>query len=140
MNKMWLVARKELRMMARTKLYLIATIGGPFVIIMLIALPVLLHVIDSSFEGRSLAFVAAGPLLPMIRAELTPHGIIVEEAAEESNLIRRVHTGDLDGYVVLPVDVFSTEEYRYVSGGTVDLNLSRLVSSAIGRAVVQRRL
>jgi ABC-type Na+ efflux pump permease subunit len=40
-RKLWLVARKELRMTA-TRTYLIATAIGPLVIIALIVLPVLL--------------------------------------------------------------------------------------------------
>ena len=140
MTKLWHVARKELYMMARTKLYIISTASGPFVIAMLITLPVLLQVVDSSIVGKSLAFVSAGPLLPAIQAELEPHGISVEGAADESDLAMRVRAGDLDGYIVLPADVFSTEEPRYVSGGAGDLNLSRLISSTISHAIVQRRL
>jgi len=140
MNKLWRVTRKEFRMMARTKLYVTFTAVGPFMIAALVGLPLLLPVIGSSSEGKTLAFVAAGPLLPAIQAELTPHGILVEGTADESDLASRVRAGDLDGYVVFPIDVFGTEGFRYVNGGAVDLNLSRLISNAVSHAVVQRRL
>ena len=141
MSKLWLVARKELGMMTRTTAYRIATAAGPLAIVVLLALPVMLErLIDSTAEGRTVAFVAAGPLLPAIRAELTAHGITVEEAAEESLLAPRVLAGDLDGYVVIPADVLGAEEPRYVIGDTVLMPQSRLISGVIGRAVVQRRL
>ena len=141
MSKLWLVARKELGMMTRTTAYRIATAAGPLAIVVLLALPVMLErLIDSTAEGRTVAFVAAGPLLPAIRAELTAHGITVEEAAEESVLAPRVLAGDLDGYVVIPADVLGAEEPRYVIGDTVLMPRSRLISGVIGRAVVQRRL
>ena len=140
MIKLWRVARKEFYMMARTKLYIISTVSGPFVISALITLPLLLDLVNSSIEGKSLALVSAGPLLPLIQAELSPHGVFVEGAANESDLTDRVRTGDLDGYVVFPADVFGTEEPRYVSGGAVDIDLSRLISSSINHAMVQRRL
>ena len=141
MSKLWLVARKELGMMTRTTAYRIATAAGPLAIVVLLALPVMLErLIDSTAEGRTVAFVAAGPLLPAIRAELTAHGITVEEAAEESLLAPRVLAGDLDGYVVIPTDVLGAEEPRYIVGKTVDITRSRLISGVIGRAVVQRRL
>ena len=141
MSKLWLVARKELGMMTRTTAYRIATVAGPLVIMVLLALPVVIErLIDSALEGQTVAFVAAGPLLPAIRAELTPYGITVEEAAEESALAPRVLAGDLDGYVVIPTDVLGAEEPRYISGKAVDITRGRLISGVIGRAVVQRRL
>ena len=87
-----------------------------------------------------MALVAAGRLLPAIRAELTLHGITVEEAAEESVLAQRVRAGDLDGYVVFPPDPLSAEQIRYVIGETVYVARTRLLADAVGRAVVQRRL
>ena len=52
---------KELRMMARTRVYLVVTAVGPLVIVALLAVSVLVErLIDSSLEGRTLAVVAAG--------------------------------------------------------------------------------
>ena len=141
MSKLWLVARKELRIMARTTGYRIATVAGPFLFVALLLVPVVVErLIDQASEGQTVALVAAGPLLPAIRAELTPHGITVEEAAEESALAQRVRAGDLDGYVVFPPDALAAEQIRYVIGETVYLTRTTLIADAIGRAVVQRRL
>ena len=129
-------------MTALTKSYLITTLTGPFIIVALFVLPALLarNAVDSaSLEGRTLALVGAGPLVPAIRAELEPLGMVVESSGEEAPLAERVRAGDLDGYVVFPADVLGTEEPRYVSGDAVDITLG-LISGAIGRAVVQRRL
>ena len=80
-SKLWLVTRKELHTMARTTGYRIATVAGPFLFVALLLVPVVLErLIDQASEGQTVALVAAGPLLPAIRAELTPHGITVEEA------------------------------------------------------------
>ena len=141
MSKLWLVARKELRIMARTTGYRIATVAGPFLFVALLLVPVVLErLIDQASEGQTVALVAAGPLLPAIRAELTPHGIAVEEAAEESVLAQRVRAGDLDGYVVFPPDALAAEQIRYVIGETIYVARTRLIADAVGRAVVQRRL
>ena len=141
MRKLWLVARKELRMTA-TRSYFIATAIGPFVMYALVALPTLLQrdVLASSVEGRTVAVVAAESPLPAIRSELAQLGVIVEEATEESGLADRVLAGELDGYVVVPADAPGAEEARYVTDNPIGIVLRVQVSRAIGRAVVRRRL
>ena len=140
MSKLWLVARKELRAMVRTTGYRIATVAMPFFFVALLLVPVTMgRLIDAASEGQTVALVAAGPLLPAIRAELAPHGITVEEA-EESVLAQRVRSGDLDGYVVFPPDALGAEQLRYVIGETVYVARAELIAEAVGRAVVQRRL
>ena len=141
MRKLWLVARKELRMTA-TRSYFIATAIGPFVMYALVALPTLLQrdVLASSVEGRAVAVVAAESLLPAIRSELAQLGVIVEEATEESGLADRLLAGELDGYVVVPADAPGVEEARYVTDNPMGIVLRAQISRAIGRAVVRRRL
>ncbi len=143
-SKLWLVARKELLMTANTKAFVITTLTGPFIIVALFALPNLLARSAaedvSALAGRRLAFVGAGALLPPIRAELAPLGIVVEEAGEAEPLADRVRDGDLDGYVVLPADVLGSEDARYFGDDAVDVALHALLEGVIGRAVVQRRL
>ena len=87
--------------MVRTTGYRIATVAMPLLFVALLLVPVVMgRLIDVASAGQTVGLVAAGPLLPAIRAELAPHGITVEEAAEESVLAQRVRAGDLDGYVV----------------------------------------
>ena len=127
--------------MARTTGYRIATVAGPFLFVALLLVPVVMErLIDVASERQTVALVAAGPLLPAIRAELSLHGITVEEAAEESVPAQRVRAGDLDGYVVFPPDALAAEQIRYVIGETVYVARTRLLADAVGRAVVQRRL
>ena len=144
MSKLWLVARKELRMTAVTKGFLITTLTGPFIIAALFALPSVLarSAADdvSALEGRTLALVGAGDLLPPIRDELAPLGIAVEEAGEAEPLADRVRAGRLDGYVVFPADPLGEDHPRYFSDEAVDVALRALVDGVIGRAVVQGRL
>ena len=131
-------------MTANTKAFVITTLTGPFIIVALFALPNLLARSAaedvSALAGRRLAFVGAGALLPPIRAELAPLGIVVEEAGEAEPLADRVRDGDLDGYVVLPADVLGSEDARYFGDDAVDVALHALLEGVIGRAVVQRRL
>ncbi len=131
-------------MTANTKAFVITTLTGPFIIVALFALPNLLARSAaedvSSLAGRRLAFVGAGALLPPIRAELAPLGIVVEEAGEAEPLADRVRDDDLDGYVLLPADVLGSEDARYFSDDAVDVALHALLEGVIGRAVVQRRL
>lgn len=144
MSKLWLVARMELRMAAMTRAFLVTTVTGPFLLVAVIALPQVLarNAAEdvSSLAGRTVALAGAGDLLPAIRAELEPLGLIVREAGEEAPLAGRVRAGDLDGYVVFPADVLGQDDPRYVSGDAVDLALRTAVEGAIGRVVVQRRL
>ena len=141
MSKLWLVARKELRAMVRTTGYRIATVAMPLLFVLLLLVPVVMvRLIDTASEGQTVGLVAAGPLLPAIRAELASHGITVEEAAEESVLAQRVRAGDVDGYVVFPPDALAAQQLRYVIGETVYVARNTLVADAVGRAVVQRRL
>lgn len=143
-SKLWLVARMELRMAAMTRAFLITTLTGPFLIVVLIALPQVLarNAAEdiSSLEGRTVALVGAGGLLPAIRAELEPLGMVVEAAGEAAPLADRVRAGDLDGYVVFPADPLGHEAPRYFSDDAVDIALRASVDGAIGRAVVRRRL
>ena len=144
MSKLWLVARMELRMAAMTRAFLVTTVTGPFLLVAVIALPQVLarNAAEdvSSLAGRTVALAGAGDLLPAIRAELEPLGLIVREAGEEAPLAGRVRAGDLDGYVVFPADVLGQDDLRYVSGDAVDLALRTSLEGAIGRVVVQRRL
>ena len=141
---MWLVARKELAMTAGTKAYLITTLAGPFLMVALIAVLALLmrdmFEDASSVEGRTLAFVASGPLLPAIREELTPLGVAIEQARNESGLADRVRAGEMDGYVVFPDDPLGPTGPRYVSDDVANLALREVVATAIGRTVVRQRL
>lgn len=143
-SKLWLVARMELRMAAMTKSFLITTLTGPFLIVALVALPQVLAQNaaedTSSLEGTTVALVGADGLLPAIRAELEPLGMVVEAAGEAAPLSDRVRAGDLDGYVVFPADPLGEESPRYFSDDAVDIALRAAVDRAIGRAVVQRRL
>ena len=127
--------------MVRTTGYRVATVAGPFLFVALLFVPVALgRLIDAASGGQAVALVAAGPLLPAIRAELAPHGIAVEGATEESVLAQRVRAGDLDGYVVFPPDALAAEQLRYVIGETVYVARTTLIADAVGRAVVTRRL
>ena len=127
--------------MTATRAYLIATLAGPLVILATIAVPPLLirSQAASSVEGRTLAVVAAESLLPAVRAEFAPLGVILEEATDDTGLADRVRAGDLHGYVVFPADVLGTEDPRYVTGAALDA-LRRPVSEAIQRAAVRGRL
>ena len=131
-------------MTAVTKGFLITTLTGPFIIAALFALPSVLarSAADdvSALEGRTLALVGAGDLLPPIRDELAPLGIAVEEAGEAEPLADRVRAGRLDGYVVFPADPLGEDHPRYFSDEAVDVALRALVDGVIGRAVVQGRL
>ena len=141
MSKLWLVARKELRMTA-TKSYFVVTAIGPFFVFALLALTTLLQrdILTASAEGRTVAVVAPESLLPAIRSEFAQLGVIPEEVTEESGLADRVRAGELDGYVVVPADAIGAEEARYVTDNPVGIFLRLQVSRAIGRAVVRRRL
>lgn len=131
-------------MVAMTKGFLITTVTGPFIIAALFALPSVLarNAAEdvTALHGRTLALVGAGDLLPPIRDELAPLGILVEEAGEAEPLADRVRAGDLDGYVVFPADALGGEDPRYYSDEAVDVALRALVDGVIGRAVVQGRL
>lgn len=131
-------------MAAMTKGFLITTVTGPFIIAALFALPSVLarNAAEdvSALQGRTLALVGAGDLLPPIRDELAALGIVVEEAGEAEPLADRVRAGDLDGYVVFPADALGAEDPRYYSDEAVDVALRALVDGVIGRAVVQGRL
>lgn len=144
MSKLWLVARKELMMTAGTKSYVITTVAAPFLMAAFIAVLVLLgeNLSDNrtAVEGRSLAFVAAGPLLPAIREELAAPGVAVEEASAEAGLADRVRAGELDGYVVFPDQRLGPEGPRFVTDDIANLALREAVSVAIGRTVVRQRL
>lgn len=127
--------------MTATRAYLIATLAGPLLILATIALPELLirNQVASSLAGRTVAVVAAESLLPAVRIEFAPLGVILEEAAEESGLADRVRLGELHSYVVFPADVLGTGDPRYITGAALD-TLRRQVSAAIGRVVVRGRL
>ncbi len=120
MRKTWAVVKREFGSFVRTKAYLLGTLFGPLLLLLLLALPVLL-------EGGD------DPAGETPRVDAAPAG---DQAAVE-DLRRRVEAGELDGYLLLPGDPEGAVVYE---GRTADFQAMARVRAAAQQAVQRGRL
>jgi ABC-2 type transport system permease protein len=165
LRKTWAIAKREFVAFVHTKAFVLGTLFGPLILLVILALPVLF---SSGGDGiRDIAVVAdpGSPLGEEVATRLGPargSGLTVEviharpEESESARArLRRLVTADsIDGYVVLPHDLDAGEMVRY-EGRTVTafseieririavqnaIQMQRLVEAGVDPEVVDRAL
>lgn len=151
MSEMLLVLRREFRERVFTKAFLLGTILFPLFVAATMILPSLF---DKS-ETRTLAVVNEAPtgiadrFVARISAPTEdPKGnrYVIRETvagpldAVRLQLIARVQTGEIDGFVVLPPNVLETNEIHYRSRAIASPGMLRDLRAAASEAVQAERL
>ena len=153
MREIGIILRREFMERIRTRAFLYGTALFPLFMGAIIVLPQLGENGDRS--DRRIAIVdetgtAAGPALERVLTTLSeeqeyPYNYIVERidgsyGEHRQDLMQRVLNGELDGYVVLPSDVASTDTVLYRARNITNRTLLRDVGQAASAAVQAERL
>ncbi|MBI1941775.1 MAG: ABC transporter permease [Acidobacteria bacterium] len=156
MRKIWLVVKREYLARVRTKGFIIGTVAFPLFMVGIVALPVILmrHQTD---RGLKLAILdntgeMAADVVQSLDRKL-PNGdpaydvvkIFEEPRPEEEEALReelraQVNQTELDGFLIIPMDVLEGESAAFHTRNTGDLELARSIRSAVREAAIAERL
>jgi ABC-2 type transport system permease protein len=149
MRKVWAVIRREFVERVRSRWFVIGTILGPFLMLAIIALPVLLT--EQATTRRSIVVVDAArgdvgrhlmeslTLSDAIRATrltVPPAGV----ARAGDSLARRVDLGIIDGFLVLTDATVDSGRAEYRGANATSLADMRVLQTALRGAVIGERL
>lgn len=143
MNAVWAVLKREYLERVRKRSFLLATIGGPLVMIGLIFGSGFLA--SRGAEGRSRVAILdeTGRLLAPVTTALEDAEYTVVPAevggADEDGLRAMVQDGDIGGYLVLSEATLARGEARFVGKERPGTIRRIALQSAITRAVVEER-
>jgi ABC-2 type transport system permease protein len=151
LSRLWPIVRREYLERVRSKAFLIATLLGPILMVVLTLAPALL--MGRTGKPLRLALLdETGRLATPVRASLATRKLqeqarfIVEplsagaEGAGEATLKARVLEGDLDGFLKLPAGTLEgagAEYYGKTVSNMIDL---RLIEESVSAAVIAERL
>ncbi|MGB3543175.1 MAG: ABC transporter permease, partial [Rubrivirga sp.] len=110
MNKIALIAKSEYLRRVRSKWFIVATLGVPFLAIAAFALPALAFSDDD--EPSRVAVVDDAGLFADLEAAVGDGADLEVADAPLDTLRARVLEGDLDGVLVLPAGIDTLEDVR----------------------------
>mgnify|MGYP001816174818 CR=1 FL=1 len=138
----WLVvARREFLERIRTKWFIVVTLLGPVAMVAMLVIPALLAsqgadervrivlVDESSYELGDVLRVAATFLNSNIEIEEPEH------RPSEDALRKRIHTNEIDGFMLVPEGIDSGEVIRYRGDNATNLGFVRILYEVVNRAV-----
>jgi len=104
-HNVWAVIRREYLQRVRSKWFVIATIGGPLMMILLMVLPIWLAVNDEQADRNIVVVDATGVLYERIEEGLDDAGFSVREEPWTTSVIdelrQQATDGDIGGFVLL---------------------------------------
>lgn len=141
----WAVIKREYLHRVRTRWFLVATLGAPLLVAVLLVLPILVSGDDD--EDRRLTLVdRTGVVAPALLPRLEEAGYTVAVADDPADevalaaLENSVRTGRLAGYLVLDRETLSAGRVRMVSGRALSPVRSALLRQAVVQAALEVRL
>lgn len=133
----------EFRITVMSRLFVVLTVLGPFLIASLAILPGALSS-SGAFNYTGLERIAVAgadaQCINEISAPLREKGIIitaVELSAEARD--RALEDGEYDGYVLIPRDLQSADPVGYIARGYLNFRVMSELENAIGNSIVSRR-
>jgi ABC-2 type transport system permease protein len=144
MSKLGRIVRMEFRLTVANKVFIVLTILGPFLIAAVTILPSLLTMSGNAIGSPvvKIALVGANPrLLSEISPVLLQSNIQISPVQQSAeSLDSQVQNGDLEGYLIVPVDLSAVARIVYVSRNASDFRVTGALQAVIGRAIVVQRL
>jgi ABC-2 type transport system permease protein len=144
MGKLAKIIRMEFRLTVMSKVFVVLTIIGPFLIAAIAILPSLLSTSGGAMgsAGTRIALLGADPrFVHEISPSLRPLKIEVSAIQGSSeSLDAQVLAGVYDGYVELPADLSDATRLQYVSKDAADFRVMGVLQGVMGRAIVAQRL
>jgi ABC-2 type transport system permease protein len=149
MSKVLAIVRREYLERVRTKAFIIGTVLGPVFMAAIVGAPILLAGTEQGGQQRIMVIDQTGVLWPELKAGLTdtlgdgqPRFLLDRVAPEEADihlLDQWVREKSLDGYLVIPDDVFAGESARYAARTVSNFRLISDVEKSVDDAVLSER-
>jgi ABC-2 type transport system permease protein len=144
MGKLARIIRMEFRLTAASRIFIVFTILGPFLISAVTILPGVLSGSGGALGSpvTRVALLGAEPRFVQEIAPLVQKANIQVSAAQGSveSLNSLVQAGAYDGYVVLPSDLLDVTRLEYVSKNPADFRVVGVLQGVIGQVLAARRL
>ncbi len=150
MSKVLAIIKREYLQRVRTKAFLIGTILGPVFMAAIVGAPILLAATEKGGQQRIMVIDRTGVLWSELKEGLRdtlsdgrPRFILDQVAPDEADLAvldAWVREKSLDGYLVLPEEVFEGEPARYAARTVSNLRLIRAVEKSVDDAVLNERV
>lgn len=156
-SRLFAVARREFTEIVRTRLYVVATLAGPLLLMALILIPSLV----SKEEGGKSSLVIADEsgvgigagVKDLLSPENLPEGmrgttfhVELHEfkpgtlESRRGGIEDRVETGELDGYLWIPSGIVEGDTAHYQGTDATSIGRIRTIQSAVERTVQNYRL
>jgi ABC-2 type transport system permease protein len=141
-SKLGKIIRMEFKLTAASKVFIVLTILGPFLIAAVTVLPSLMATSGAGSPETKIAIVGAdtrfveqmSPAFAQSKIQVTSVQGTVE------TLDAQVLAGTFDGYLVLPEDLPGATRLQYVSKNAADFRILGVLQGVIGQSVVSQRL
>lgn len=160
MRKAWPVIKREFTEMVRSKMYIIGTLLGPLLIVILYAIPILMLQSGGGGVRDVLILDATGTGIGQEIADAFGQGAISNELIEGTTFRAEVRdvageaqserqaartritsdTPDLDGYLYLPAGFIDGAEALYEGRNATSMTQTEQMASVIRNVVRQRRM
>ncbi len=139
-SKVLAVLRQEFRMTAANKAFIVITIIGPFLIFAISVLPTLLAGSGGGSSSVSVAVVTEdAELYQQVSSALAGTPVNPQRYPTMQPALDAAQKGDFRGVLRVPADAGSGE-VRYVTDSGQDFSTIQILSDAVGRVLVARRL
>ena len=141
MNKIFKVAKQELKMTAANKAFVIITIIGPFLIVALSVIPTLLTSGTAVSEGSKIGLVGApADLEGSLSRALSYSGIETVSGPGFEQMRTLLQEETLQGILVIPPDYVNARSYDYFSRTGTDLLVIETLNGVINHIALTQRL
>ncbi|HCR05014.1 MAG TPA: hypothetical protein DIU18_07485 [Gemmatimonadetes bacterium] len=138
MRRVWAVIRREYLQRVRSRWFVFATAGVPFLLVAATAIPVVLASRNEAVDRTIVVLDLTGDVGPWVARALEEGGYVVESASTvaEERVRQRVESGEVGGYLVVDRESLVAGHARLVVNGSP----SALRQLGIRQAVIQAAL
>lgn len=150
MSKVLAVIKREYLQRVRTKAFVIGTILGPVFMAAIVGVPILLAATERGGQQRIMVIDHTHVLWPSLKQGLAdtlsdgrPRFVLDQVAPEEADfdvLDAWVRDKSLEGYLVIPQDVFEGRAAQYAARTVSNFRLIRAVERSVDDAVLGERV
>ena len=138
MRTVWAVIRREYLQRVRSRWFVFATVGVPFLLVAATAVPIVVASRNEAADRTIVVLDQSGEVGPWVTGALEKGGYVVEPAStlDEESLRRRVESGEVGGYLVVDRESLVAGHARLV----VNESPSAFRQLGIRQAVIQAAL
>lgn len=143
MRETWVIAKRELVERVRSKWFIVMTVLWPVLMVGMIVVPAMLG--GQGTDGAKVAIVdktkvdAGSAMQLALFVGLKWNANIVPPDTDEKDLRRKIKTGELNGYVVIPADALDGGEIIYTGDNASNQTVTIKFAGVANGVVISKR-